>query len=75
MKAKTLLGIVLILILGALLGLGIEALAKAVFSGEALSLFTKSYALGVNALALKASLSGIIGLVASFFIVKAFIKI
>jgi len=66
---------ILVVVLGAAIGLGIEWLAQTFVTGWPLLFFTKVYSyVGAHPLSLNFTVSGVIGLLISYFIVSKFIK-
>ena len=65
---------VLVVVIGGALGFLIELLANAVLRGQAQAFFLKVLPIGVHALTISVSVSGIIGLVIAYFAVMKFIK-
>ncbi len=63
----------LTLVLGGVLGLGLEKLAS-FLPGQLAGTLTRIYGIGIHPLALHITLCGIIGLVMSYLIVSKFVK-
>ncbi|ACC98156.1 hypothetical protein Emin_0601 [Elusimicrobium minutum Pei191] len=65
----------LIVVLGAVFGVLIEKLAEAVLSGQGLLFFVKVYSgIGVHPISLNLTVSGVLGLVLSYFLITKFVK-
>ncbi|WP_428897770.1 hypothetical protein Dip518_001563 [Parelusimicrobium proximum] len=67
--------VLLIVLLGAVFGVGIEYLAKTFFSGKLLSFFVKVYGnVGVHPLSINFTMSGVLGLICSYFLIDRLVK-
>ncbi len=66
---------ILVVVLGAALGLLIEKIAYAAVTGQLLLLFTRVYGpIGMHPLSFNITLSGVIGLIIAYFVVVKFVK-
>ncbi|MGB2579099.1 hypothetical protein AAIR98_001018 [Elusimicrobium simillimum] len=66
---------VLVVVLGGVLGIVIEKVAEAILTGQGLLFFVRVYGgIGVHPLSLNITVSGLIGLIAAYFIVTKFVK-
>ena len=64
---------VLTLVVGALIGLGLEKLA-AMLGGQVGAALNRVYSLGIHPVALSVTICGVIGLILGYLIVSKFIK-
>ncbi|WP_424245826.1 inner membrane protein involved in colicin E2 resistance [Elusimicrobium posterum] len=71
---KALVILLIMLALGGLVGFGLEYSTSALFGGKIASFFAKGVTLGVNALALRISVAGGIGVAISYVVIYKILK-
>ena len=71
---KDLIYFIILLLIAASIGYGFDALFSALLPQNAANFFIKPFAVGIRPLGMHASICGIIGLIASFGVVKVFLK-